>query len=200
MKNDEIYGIRLRGIKNWKKKLPAGDYTEYEGFSIDWEGPRGCGGITFYTDGNQVYVNTEFLGKDFARMLINKLIKESIPEYDKSKKTHKEKEYVIQLDGYLTGNASSHNELLDKFLLAIEKDELSYGGSSYNCNEDGEKIHKEKHKDYSFKWKPQQNIMIDLDDKTSENRSSEDLSDMIYEIRQIANKYDFDLSSFGSRG
>ncbi len=47
-------------------------------------------------------------------------------------------------------------------------------------------------------WLPGQDFMIRLDDKTADPRTKEELDKMVDEIRNVANKYDFDLCSWGS--
>lgn len=47
-------------------------------------------------------------------------------------------------------------------------------------------------------WKPGQDFAVRLTDKTGEERSLEDLESMVKEIAGIANKYNFDISGYGS--
>jgi len=52
--------------------------------------------------------------------------------------------------------------------------------------------------DYSFSWEPQKGVLIVLDDKTADPRTKEELSKMIFQIKQVAKKYGFGLSSWGN--
>jgi len=45
-------------------------------------------------------------------------------------------------------------------------------------------------------WKPTDDFVVRLDDKTGENRTEQQLHKMVEEIRTIVNIYDFDLSQY----
>ena len=47
-------------------------------------------------------------------------------------------------------------------------------------------------------WKPCQDVCVLFDDKTGENRTSEELETMINEMQEVSNKYGFDLSAYGN--
>ena len=47
-------------------------------------------------------------------------------------------------------------------------------------------------------WKPTDDICIVFDDKTGEDRAPEKIDLMVDEMREIANKYNFDLSMWGT--
>ena len=46
-------------------------------------------------------------------------------------------------------------------------------------------------------WQPQEDFFIRISDETGEPRSEQQFTDMVNEIRQIANKYGFDLYQYG---
>ena len=47
-------------------------------------------------------------------------------------------------------------------------------------------------------WQPMDDFAIRLSDETAEDRTEEELDQMVEEMREIANKYDFDLEASGS--
>jgi hypothetical protein len=47
-------------------------------------------------------------------------------------------------------------------------------------------------------WRPTEDFVVAWKDKTAEPRTREQLDAMVEEMRVIANKYDFDLSQYGS--
>jgi hypothetical protein len=49
-----------------------------------------------------------------------------------------------------------------------------------------------------FEWKPGDDYAIRLSDETAEERSKEELDEMVERMKLIANEYDFDLSIWGS--
>jgi hypothetical protein len=53
--------------------------------------------------------------------------------------------------------------------------------------------------DYSIpSWTPGNTITISFDDKTARRRSKAKMSQMIKDLRDVANRYDFDLQSWGT--
>jgi len=46
-------------------------------------------------------------------------------------------------------------------------------------------------------WKPTENFVISFSDETADERSEEAMAKMVKEMRAIANKYDFDIQSYG---
>lgn len=53
-------------------------------------------------------------------------------------------------------------------------------------------------KHYHESWKPTEDICVVFDDKTGEERTPEQLDAFFKDIRDAANKHDFDLSHWGS--
>lgn len=49
-----------------------------------------------------------------------------------------------------------------------------------------------------FQWFPGEDICFRFDDKTAEQRSEAELQALTDELREVANKYDFDLSAHGT--
>lgn len=47
-------------------------------------------------------------------------------------------------------------------------------------------------------WKPGESIAIVIDDKTAEERRISDIDIMVEELRPILNKFNFDISMYGS--
>jgi hypothetical protein len=53
--------------------------------------------------------------------------------------------------------------------------------------------------DYQIpEWVPGGSIVVEFDDKTAAARHSDELGRLIYELRSVANKYDFDLQLWGT--
>lgn len=46
-------------------------------------------------------------------------------------------------------------------------------------------------------WKPQEDFVMCFSDESAEERSEEMLDQMVAELREVANKYDFDISHWG---
>lgn len=52
-------------------------------------------------------------------------------------------------------------------------------------------------KHYHAEWQPGDNIHICFDDKTADARTPDEIDAFFTELRAVANKHDFDLSSWG---
>lgn len=46
-------------------------------------------------------------------------------------------------------------------------------------------------------WSPGDDFVVRFEDKTGENRTAEQMDQMVEEMREVANKYDFDLDQYG---
>lgn len=46
-------------------------------------------------------------------------------------------------------------------------------------------------------WKPQEDFLVVFDDKTGEKRTKPQLDEMVEKMREVAQQYNFDVSSYG---
>lgn len=53
--------------------------------------------------------------------------------------------------------------------------------------------------DFGLKIKPQESFFVLFSDETSDERTNDNLNQMMQELRIIANNYGYDVSSWGSK-